>query len=249
MMGVVMRNRILLFAAALCLSGTALADPPLGSRLGDREVSKGFDAEKLAARRTHAAATCMVNKRHSAAERLLAATDEAVLKKAYADLWSGDLDCYSGFEDNDSGFVEGRVIHAPLDILRGMLAEEMVKRNAAAVAQLQLLQPLKQIYSRPWYAMTNRDPIVDEMATCVADVNPMGTLALLQTEAYSDAEMAQVRTISPDIGRCLRAGATLKANRQAMRAALAEALYQRTQAWPAQAPPADVASNGREKQN
>jgi hypothetical protein len=97
--------------------------------------------------------------------------------------------------------------------------------------------------------MTQRDPIVDEMATCTADVNPMGTLALLQTEAYSDAEMAAVQTLAPDIGRCLRAGATLKANRQAMRAALAEALYQRTQPWPVQAAPAQAANNGQEKHN
>lgn len=245
MMGVVMR-KTWLFVAALCVSGAALADPPLGSRLGKREVSNGLNAEIRAARQTHAAATCMVNKRHSAAERLLAATDEAALKKAYNDLWSGDLDCYSGFEDNDSGFVESRVIQAPLDILRGMIAEEMVKRNTGAIAQLPLLQPLHQIYSRPWYATTNRDPIVDEMATCVADVNPMGTLALLQTDYYSDAEMAQVRTLSPDIGRCLRAGATLKANRQAMRAALAEALYQRTQPWPVQAAPVAAKSSDKE---
>jgi hypothetical protein len=243
---VVMR-KILILAAALCVSGAALADPPLGSRLGKREVSNGLNEEIRAARQTHAAAACMVNKRRSAAERLLAATEEAVVKKAYTDLWSGELDCYSGFEDNDSGFVEGRVIHAPLDILRGMLAEELVKRNTAAIPQLPVLQPLHQIYSRPWYATTNRDPIVDEMATCVADVNPMGTLALLQTDFYTEAEMAQVRTLSPDIGRCLRAGATLKANRQAMRAALAEALYQRTQPWPAQAAAPTTATSGQEK--
>src|SRR5262252_2079763 len=103
-MGVVMRKTLLL-AAILCVSGAALADPPLGSRLGQREVSNGQTAEIKAARQTHAAATCMVNKRHGAAVRLLAATDEAALKKAHDDLWAGDLDCYSGFEDNDGGFV------------------------------------------------------------------------------------------------------------------------------------------------
>ena len=163
---------------------------------------------------------------------MLASTDEATVKKAYDDLRGGELTCYSGFEDNDSGFVEGRVIDAPFDVMRGLLAEELVKRDPAKVAQLPMLQPLHEIYMRPWYVVTNRDPIVDEMATCVAEVNPSGTLVLLQTEAYTDAEMAQVRTLSPDIGRCLRAGATLRANRQAMRAALAEALYQRTQPWP-----------------
>jgi hypothetical protein len=180
----------------------------------------------------------MVNKRRQTAERMLASTDAETVKRAYKNLWAGDLTCYSGFEDNDSGFVEGRVIDAPFDVMRGMIAEELVKREAAQVAQLPLLQPLHQIYVRPWYPVTNRDPIVDEMATCVADVNPVGILALFQTDAYTDGEMAVVRNLSPDFGRCLRAGARLTANRQSLRAALAEALYQRTQPWPVQAPAA-----------
>jgi hypothetical protein len=231
-----MRKFVLFAVMALGLAGAAAADPPLGSRIGNRERGNGQAAEQKAAQQGHAAAKCMVNKRRQTAVRMLASTDAAIVKKAYKDLWAGDLTCYSGFEDNDSGFVEGRVIDAPFDVMRGMLAEELIKRAAAVVAQLPLLQPLHQIYSRPWYAVTNRDPIVDEMATCVADVNPVGTLALFQTDPYTDGEMAVVRNLSPDFGRCLRAGARLTANRQSLRAALAEALYQRTQPWPVQAP-------------
>lgn len=231
-----MRKVVLAAVLATCMSGAAAADPPLGSRLGNRERGNGQAAEAKSALQGHAAAKCMVNKRRQTAERMLASTDANEVKKAYKDLWAGDLTCYSGFEDNDAGFVEGRVISAPFDVMRGMLAEELVKRQADAVARLPLLQPLQQIYSRPWYSVTNRDPIVDEMATCVADVNPVGTLALFQTDAYSDGEMTVVRNLSPDFGRCLRAGARLTANRQALRAALAEALYQRTQPWPVQAP-------------
>ena len=231
-----MRGLILVAATAISFHAAAAADPPLGSRLGNRERGNGEVSEAQSALQGHAAAKCMVNKRSQIAARMLASTDGAVVKKAYKDLWAGDLTCYSGFEDNDDGFVEGRVINAPFDVMRGMLAEELVKREPTAVAQLPLLQPLQQIYSRPWYAVTNRDPIVDEMATCVADVNPVGTLALFQTDPYSDGEMAVVRTLSPDFGRCLRAGARLTANRQALRAALAEAVYQRTQPWPVQTP-------------
>jgi hypothetical protein len=231
-----MRNFVLFAAVAFGLAGAAAADPPLGSRLGERERVNSEAAEAKAARQGHAAAKCIVNKRRRAVERMLSSTDEATMKKAYSALWAGDLTCYSGFEDNDSGFVESRVINAPFDIMRGMLAEELVKRDAARIAQLPVLQPLQQIYSRPWYAVTSRDPIVDEMATCVAEVNPVGTLGLFQTDPYSDGEMAVVGTLSPDIGRCLRAGAKLRANRQGLRAALAEALYQRTQPWPVTQP-------------
>jgi hypothetical protein len=231
-----MRRLLALTVIALGVAASAAAEPPLGSRLGSRERANGQAAEAKAAAQGHAAAKCIVNKRRQSTERMLSSTDPATVKKAYKDLWAGDLTCYSGFEDNDSGFVEGRVIDAPFDVMRGMLAEELVRRDAATVGRLPVLQPLHQIYSRPWYAVTARDPIVDEMATCVADVNPVGTLALFQTDAYTDGEMAVVRNLSADFGRCLRAGARLTANRQALRAALAEALYQRTQPWPVQAP-------------
>jgi hypothetical protein len=231
-----MRKLILFAAMALGLAGAAAPDPPLGSRLGNRERSNGEAAEAKSALKGHAAAKCIVNKRGRIAEHMLSSTDPATVKKTYSELWAGDLTCYSGFEDNDAGFVESRVINAPFDVMRGMLAEELVKRKAAQVAQLPLLQPLHQIYVRPWYSVTNRDPIVDEMATCVAEVNPVGTLALFQTDPYSDGEMATIGTLSSDFGRCLRAGAKLTANRQSLRAALAEALYQRTQSWPVQAP-------------
>jgi hypothetical protein len=36
--------------------------------------------------------------------------------------------------------------------------------------------------------------------------------------------------LSPDMGKCLRAGTKLQANRQSLRAALAEALFQRLNA-------------------
>jgi len=243
-----MRKSVMMAVAALGLAGAAAADPPIGSRLGSRERGNGQAAEEKAARQGHAAAKCVVNKRRQTAERMLSSTDADVVKRSYKDLWAGDLTCYSGFEDNDSGFVEGRVISAPFDVMRGMLAEELVKRDPGRIAVLPVLQPLHQIYSRPWYAVTDRDPIVDEMATCVADVNPAGTLALFQTDAYSDAEMAVVRTLSADFGRCLRAGARLTANRQSLRAALAEALYQRTQPWPVQAAPAEVPTPTAQKE-
>jgi hypothetical protein len=243
----VIRNLVLFVVAASGLVGIAAADPPLGSRLGTREMGNGEATEAKAALNGHAAAKCIANKRRQMVERMLSSTDAETVKKAYRDMWAR-LDCYSGFEDNDSGFVEGRVINAPFDVMRGMLAEELIRREAAQVGQLPLMQPLQQIYVRPWYPVTDRDPIVDEMATCVAEVNPVGTLALFQTDPYSDGEMVVVRILSADFGRCLRAGARLTANRQSLRAALAEALYQRTQPWPVQAPaPAPAAPTAAQK--
>ena len=203
--------------------------PPIGSRLGKRLKSDPIRDEREAALAAHQVARCMVNKRERAVREFLASTSAEQAQKVGNRL-SGEMQCFNAMlAVND--LVEGRSVNFPRDVLRGMLAEYLVKKEAARVRTLQQLQPLQQFYVRPWYPATDRDAIVDEMSTCVAEVNPVGTLAMLGTEPYSDAEKTAMGTLSVDFGRCLRAGARLRANRQALRAALAEALYQRTQPW------------------
>ena len=209
-------------------------DPPIGSRLGKRLKGDPIANERKAALAAHEMARCMVNKRERAVRDLLASTSEEQANKVSNRLM-GEMQCFNAMlAVND--LVEGRSVTFPPDVLRGMLAEYLVKKDAPRVLVLPRLQPLQQIYVRPWYPATARDPIVDEMATCVAEVNPAGTLAMLGTQAYSAAEGTAMGTLSVDFGRCLRAGAKLRANRQALRAALAEALYQRTQPWPVAQP-------------
>ncbi len=126
--------------------------------------------------------------------------------------------------------VEGRRVAFPPDVMRGMLSEYLIKGSEAAVRQLPAL-PRQQTYKRPWFVATDRHIAVDEMATCVSEVDPARTLAILKTEPYSAAERQAFTAITPVMGPCLSVGAKLQANRQALRAALAEALYQRTQPW------------------
>ena len=235
-----MHRAVLAFGltAALTISGNVEAQPrpdehAIGSRLAKRVKQDPVKDLRAGALGAQEIARCLVNRRGETVRQVLAATTAEETQRIGKRLM-GPIDCFSMTEGNH--LFEGRLVSFPPDIMRGMLAEEMVKRQEGKVRQLPVLQPLQQIYVRPWYAATGRDPIVDEMATCVTEVNPGATLALLRTEPYGDGENGAIASLKADFGRCLRAGAKLQAGRQALRAALAEALYQRTQPW-AVAPP------------
>jgi len=124
-----------------------------------------------------------------------------------------------------SEFAEAQVFHVPNDIFRGLLAEAVLddERGLESLPAL----PIEQGYQRRWFSMTGRDGTVDEMAACAAETNPAGVRALLATRAQRKEEASAVNALGPTLGSCLRTGATLKANRQSLRAALAEALYHR----------------------
>lgn len=230
------RTDLLLGAVlTVTLSSAAMADPPIGSRLGSRlEGSPEKVKEAEAAKRGHEYATCLVNKREPYARRLLAAATPEEFDRARRAMNAGELNCYTGFEGGE--FAEGRMFYVPSDLLRGLLAEQMLKREKNEVAALAPL-PRQQIYKRLWFAATARNVAVDEMATCVAETAPAQTMAVFSTVPYSDAEGAAMRALSPSMGPCLSAGAKLHANRQSLRAALADALYQRLHQPAAAAPP------------
>ncbi|MFD2499116.1 hypothetical protein ACFSTI_10125 [Rhizorhabdus histidinilytica] len=113
-------------------------------------------------------------------------------------------------------------------MLRGMMAEAVLEKTTKDEA----LQPLPAAtggaYQRDWFAITGRDRTVDEMAVCTAEQNPAGIRDLLATRPESAEELAAVKAVGATLGPCLPQGATLKANRQSLRAALAEALFHRS---------------------
>lgn len=212
----------------LATASAALAEPPLGSRLGNRlRPSAEANSEADSARKAQSMANCLVNKRHSAVVRLLAATDTPGLEASFKSMWGSELTCYSGFDDNDSGFVEARRVHFPLDLMRGMLAEQMLQSLRGQVAALPAMPLLQQPYRRSWFGGSSRNAVIDEMSVCMADTSPVEVNALLATDPYSAEEKTAFGAITPMIGKCLSAGAKLVGNRQSVRAALADALYQR----------------------
>jgi hypothetical protein len=198
-------------------------EPPIGSRLGDRTESQKSKDEQKSARTAHELAGCIVVKRGSAAREFLDTRSADQLKKIEPRM-NGELDCIANIEGND--LVEGVRVYYPDDIMRGDIAEELLKRNRGKVQGLPS-KPIERTYTRPWYAFTGRHVSLDEMATCVADTNPAAIMTLIGAEAFSDEENVALGNLIPLMGPCLVAGTKLDAKREPLRAALAEALYQR----------------------
>ena len=111
-------------------------------------------------------------------------------------------------------------------LMRGLVAEAAL-RDSSTVAALQPLPFQQKRYLRPWFVATGRDPAVDEMSACIADTDPSGIVALIATAPGSSEESWALSNISPWLGKCLAVGAQLHSDRAALRAALADALYQR----------------------
>ena len=168
-------------------------------------------------------ARCLVNKQNRTVRQFLAVITEEESNRLRSRM-SGELECFNMTPGND--FVEGRLITFPHDIFRGMLAEWLIKTDEPTFAVLPAL-PRQFSYLRSWYAVSGRDSSVDEMATCVSESAPAETIALFKTNPYSDGEGAAFGKLGPHLGACLRVGVKLTGNRQSVRAALADALYQR----------------------
>jgi len=229
-----MRLRALLIASVIGLSGAAAAaDPPIGSRLGERTTKNQEKREREAALGAQEMARCLVNKKRQSVRAFLATVD-AKESKRLSDGMSGEHECFSMTEGND--LVEGRMVTFPHDIYRGMLAEWMIKADERTFAALPAL-PRQMVYTRNWYAVSDRDASIDEMATCVSESAPAETLALLKTMPYSPEEGAAFGVLGPHLGACLRVGVRVTGNRQSLRAGLADALYQRVANPPPAAPP------------
>jgi hypothetical protein len=226
-----LRRFLVVSAAGSLLASPVLADPPIGSRLGERTTKNAEKREGEAAENAQEMARCLVNQQRSTVRQFLAALDSAESDRLSGKL-SYEHECLNMTEGND--LVEGRVVTFPTDIYRGMLSEWMIKTDEASFSSLPAL-PRQLTYSRNWYPVSGRDASVDEMATCVSETAPQQTLALLKTYPYSNEEGTAFAALGPTLGACLRAGIKVSGNRQSLRAALADALYQRV-ANPAPAP-------------
>ena len=223
-----MRKIVMLTAglSATFASVAALAEPPIGSRLGDRaEVRTNMTVrdQQIGAKRM---GECLYNRKPRVAQATLDASSKVYAEAAAAKL-HGNLTCVNAGFSND--MVDERVVSIPADILRGMLAEASLLRVRSEVDALRHL-PLRPGNSRPWFAVTGRDVNVDEMGACLADANPAATAALIRSEPSSEREAVAFARLSGSLGKCLRVGTRLRAGRQALRAALAEGLYRRIHA-------------------
>ncbi len=217
-----MRNFVLGIAVAALGSSALWAEPPIGSRLGERTEKRAMGRESDAAIAAHEIARCMVERKPNEVRAFLAEINADQSSKDVRKL-GATLDCFAmGGDEN----AEATMVQFPRDVMRGMLSEAIILSSKQTYATLPIL-PAQRSYSRAWFSVSGRHGSVDEMATCVADVSPAGVVALIATAPYSDKERSAIGTIAPTLGSCLVAGAKVDANRQSLRAALADALYQR----------------------
>lgn len=234
-------SRMVLFAAVLGLTGSSLAaqQPETGTRLAAPK-SRGVTSVAMTARDQAVGAKriaeCVFNKKGTLSRQALLAANAQTEDAAMSRL-KGEVRCFGDDASND--LVAMRIVNLPDDILRGMLAEAALSRSDNQARALQPL-PIQQVYQRDWYAITGRHITVDEMGACIADTNPAGILALVNTVPVSKEEAAAFTALRPNLGACLRAGTKLQASRQALRAALADALFQRLNA-PSPAPVVEAA--------
>ena len=169
-------------------------------------------------------ATCLAQIHPDEVRALLRATTADAANRPYHSLADDDR-CFARvfgnrqFRPEDAG--------PSMDMLRGRLAEQELLSQSAQVSALQALPVQQKRYIRPWFAATGRHPAVDEMAACMADTDPAGIMAIVRTTPGFADENAALAALSPALTKCLSAGTRLDASRQALRAALADALYQR----------------------
>jgi hypothetical protein len=167
---------------------------------------------------------CVAQKHPETVRELLQAPTRAAADRPYRSL-ADDERCF-GIVFRDQQYRPEDVAF-PMDVLRGRLAEQALLASAAEVFALPALPVAQKRYIRPWFAATGRNSVVDEMGACIADTDPANVLALVRTSPDSAEENQALGALSPSLGKCLSAGTRLQAGRPALRAALAEALYQR----------------------
>lgn len=210
--------------AAMIAATPAYADPPTGSRLGDRNAAaanqgKVTDSDIQSA---YQFAACLKAKRESTVRQFLDALTIEDLEKEWEQLSKG-ISCLN--VNNERSDSDTTQFSFTTDVIRGMLAEAVLD-DQSGLADLPIL-PIQTTYSRPWFAVSGRNSAVDEMAVCVAEINPGAIVTLIKTLPRSEEEKQQVAALGPVLAPCLRNTAKLTANRLSLRAALAEGLYHR----------------------
>jgi hypothetical protein len=185
----------------------------------------------------HAFAKCLVNQRRKDVEAFLRASDERDADRISKKL-SKALRCDSMMPGHD--IVTAKATASSRQIFRGILAEALLETPGIDVSVLPAIPLRQQRYIRAWFAASQRNPAIDEMATCIADTAPADTKKLISTEPASDRERAAFAEIAPLMKQCLSANAKLVGNHQSIRAALADALYQRWINPAASLPPAEA---------
>jgi len=172
-------------------------------------------------------AACLFQKHPGNVDRLLNAKTAQDADHAFYNLIN-ESGCYRQVFGGNPG-DEDEDVKMTMGTMRGLFAEQQLRKSAAAARALGSL-PQQRIYVRPWFVGTARAQVVDEMGACIADTNPAGILALLEQPPESAGEDSALKALEPSVEACLPKDVQINATHRQVRAALADALYQRVNA-------------------
>ena len=210
--------------AALLVASTAVGaqQTEIGSRVAQRAQTASVKSGSQSVVDSHLYAECIVHRRASLSASYLELTDPSVTGSARANL-GRQIECNN--TQISSEFSNEQRLSIPTDLYRGMIAEALIAARFVRATPAPV--PLAKIYVSPWVGVSGRAPAVEEMGICVAATDPEGIKVVLASSPESSEELAALRALAPAMGSCLAANVKLTANRQSIRATLAEALYHR----------------------
>ena len=218
------------FAVMAIAASPAVAEPPTGSRMGNRlkkvENASFRDPYALAYR----VARCAAALKRSDVRRILdAPTVEARdnARKAVSHMRNCNASYFFGGEAEVLSYSIDQVVHD------GMYGEAVLMEDKAA-GDLPVL-PIQHDYTRGWFAVSGRRPVLNETAVCLADIAPAKVFALFKTRISAPEEMTAVNAMGVELGQCVPAGIEMHLDARTLRSALGEAMYHRVYDQPAAA--------------
>jgi hypothetical protein len=227
-----MKSRHLILASMLIVGilcdVAVLAEPPVGSRLGERLVPikpKSFKAENVIFS-MHNFASCLYFKRPKSVITKLVSLDPDIQRSVDLTL-AEPVDCKALMTDDP--WAEMTYIDTNPLFWRGILAEVVLKKKnhiGAKALPLSAL-PFQDNYIRPWFAVSKRPKDIDIMGVCMVETQPAAVLELLDTKPQSLEEKKSIMNVVGLLGPCLRDGVELKADRLTLRSVMAEAYFHR----------------------
>ena len=218
--------------SALALSAlvapVATAEPPTGSRMGNRikkvENASFRDPYVIAYR----VARCAAALKRPEVRKVIDAPTPAAREEARKRIRTVSNCNASYLFGNEAEYLSYSIDENVNDGMyaEAVLMEDKVSRNLPAM-------PIQSDYTRAWFAASGRRPVLNETAVCVANTAPAKVFALFDTKIASKEEMAATNALGGELGQCVPAGIEMHLDARGLRSALGEAMYHRVYDQPA----------------
>lgn len=224
------------YACALALIGSAAAAEqprtssslkslsPAGSvGVGSDDVDGGPSALAIAMGRQ--VSNCMVLRHPAMVARYISADADAASGGIKGPAFNGLDDALTGCMVEISGRTNSIQMNLGQRMLQGLFAEASLRMLSRDGVDLPVDSAPN--YAASWVSAVPALSVVDRMALCLAAGHPAESMALVRSDPGTPGEATAMTAIMPHIHGCLIQNATLKADRTAVRLAVAKAVYHR----------------------